>query len=42
MKRQPYPTDLTDAQWQRLEPLLPSDRPGGRPREIPLREILDA
>jgi putative transposase len=42
MKRKPYPTDLTDAQWERLEPLLPADKPGGRPREVPLREILDA
>jgi putative transposase len=42
MKRQPYPTDLTDAQWQRLEPFLPPNRASGRPRRIPRREILDA
>lgn len=42
MKRKPYPTDLTDAQWQCLEPFLPADKPTGRPRQIPLREILDA
>ena len=40
--RQPYPTDLTDEQWARVEPYLPADASGGRPREIPLREILDA
>jgi putative transposase len=42
MKRQPYPTDLSDTQWQHLEPLLPPGSASGRPREIPLREILDA
>jgi putative transposase len=42
MKRQPYPTDLTDAQGQRLEPFLPPQKPGGRPRHLPVREILDA
>ena len=35
MTRKPYPTDLTDAQWERLEPLLPKPksgtRKGGRP-----------
>jgi len=40
--RQPYPTDLTDAQWERLEPYLPADATTGRPREIPAREILNA
>ena len=42
MKRKPYPTDLTDAQWERLEPFLPAGKPGGRPRQIPVRELLDA
>jgi putative transposase len=37
-----YPADLTDAQWIRLEPLLPPVRPGGRPRAHPLREVIDA
>ena len=37
-----YPSDLTDAQWARLEPLLPAVRPGGRPRAHPLREVVDA
>ena len=40
--RQSYPTDLTDAQWERLEPYVPADGTGCRPREIPVREILDA
>ena len=42
MPRRRYPSDLTDAQWARLEPLLPSVLPGGRPRAHPLREIIDA
>jgi transposase len=42
MPRRRYPSDLTDAQWARLEPLLPAVRPGGRPRAHPLREVVDA
>jgi putative transposase len=42
MPRRRYPSDLTDAQWARLEPLLPTVRPGGRPRAHPLREVIDA
>lgn len=39
-----YPTDLTDAQWARVEPLLPRPDPkkGGRPRRYSRREILNA
>src|SRR5688572_2514625 len=36
-----YPSDLTDAEWQYLEPLLPSVKRTGRPRQWPLRLILD-
>src|ERR687897_3637042 len=42
MSRKPYPSDLTDAQWQLLAPLLPPAKPGGRPRKTDLREILNA
>ena len=42
MQREPYPTDLTDAQWQRLERLIPAAHPGGRPRAVAMREILSA
>ncbi len=37
-----YPTDLSDAQWKILEPLLPKARPGGRPRSVNLRRVIDA
>ena len=40
--RKPYPTDLTDAQWSVVEPLLPPAKHGGRPREVDLREVLNA
>lgn len=45
MSRKPYPTDLTDAQWERIRPLLPSAKSGtpkgGRPPTGD-RAILDA
>ena len=44
MKRRAYPTDLTDAQWALIEPLLPpakSGPQGGRPRTVDLREVLN-
>jgi len=37
-----YPTDLTDAEWEILEPLVPKANSGGRPRAHPDREILNA
>lgn len=37
-----YSSDLTDAEWQRIEPLLPTEKPVGRLREVDLREVLDA
>jgi len=39
--RASYPTDLTDQQWQVLEPLLPPAKQGGRPRTVDLREVLN-
>ena len=43
MERKPYPTDLTDAQWERLRPLVQAARDSrGRPRKYPLREIVNA
>src|SRR4029079_8295338 len=42
MKPKPYPSDLTDAQWVILKPLLPQDRHLGRPRKTGLRQIVDA
>jgi putative transposase len=36
----PYPTDLTDAEWALLAPLIPPAKTGGRPPRD-RREILD-
>src|SRR5215472_2792949 len=43
--RKAYPSDLTDAQWHLIEPLMPAHRPAGmvgRPRERAYREIVNA
>src|SRR5215831_3925163 len=37
-----YASDLTDAEWTLLEPLLPPESPIGRPRLHSLRTILNA
>jgi Putative transposase of IS4/5 family (DUF4096) len=37
-----YDTDLTDAAWAWVAPVLPPARPGGRPRTTNLRAILNA
>jgi putative transposase len=39
--RQPYRSDLTDAQWELIQPLLPPAKPGGRPRTVDLREVIN-
>ena len=37
-----YQTDLTDAQWALIEPIIPPQEGSGRPREVDLRRVLDA
>jgi transposase len=37
-----YATDLTDAEWRLLEPLLPTAAPTGRPRRHSRRTLLNA
>jgi putative transposase len=37
-----YPSDLNEEQWALLEPLLPPAKPGGRPRSVSLRAIINA
>ena len=41
-ERKPYPSDLIDAEWAILEPLVPEAQSGGRPRTSDMREILNA
>ena len=33
---------MTDAQWERLEPLIPAAKPGGRPRKTDMRAAMNA
>src|SRR5499427_6662394 len=39
---QRYPTDLTDTEWTILAPLIPTAKPGGRPRTTNMREVVNA
>ena len=43
-RRPAYPSDLTDAQWALIEPLLRDQDPAGpgRPTTVDMREILNA
>jgi len=36
-----YPSDMTEEQWRVLEPLLPVAKPGGRPRAVDLRAVVN-
>jgi putative transposase len=42
MKYQTYPTDLTDRQWNCIKDLIPAAKPGGRPRSVDMRLIINA
>ena len=39
--RKPYPTDLSDKEWDLIKHLVPEAKPGGRPEKYPKREILN-
>lgn len=41
MERKSYPSDLSDAEWQIIEPLIPPAKTGGRPCEQDMREIVN-
>ena len=41
-RRRPYPSDLSDAEWALLEPLLASLERRGRPPKWSTRRIADA
>jgi putative transposase len=41
LERKPYPTDLTEAQWTILEPMVPPSKHGGRPRTVNMREVIN-
>jgi transposase len=39
--RKPYPSDLTDEQWEIIKPLIPVNTVG-RPRTVEMREVLNS
>src|SRR5690349_4698420 len=41
-KNQVYPTDLTDRQWDCIKELIPPAKPGGRPRSLEMRAVINA
>jgi transposase len=41
-KTKRYPSDLTDEEWERIAPLMPKPARRGRPREVDLREVINA
>ena len=36
-----YPSDLTDAEWSLVEPLIPPAKHGGRRRQVVVREVVN-
>ncbi|MDJ0637096.1 MAG: transposase [Xenococcaceae cyanobacterium MO_188.B29] len=42
MGRRAYSSDLTDSEWEIIEPLLPTEKRQGRKRETDLREVVNA
>lgn len=42
MTKKAYPSDVSDTEWRRLEPLLPPPKAIGRPRTVDLRRVLNA
>lgn len=42
MTRPAYPTDLTDAQWAILAPMIPAPHKRSRPRKADMREVVNA
>jgi putative transposase len=41
-KNQVYPTDLTDHQWDCIKELIPPAKPGGHPRVLEMRAVINA
>jgi putative transposase len=42
LTRKPYPSDLTDEQWELMQLVVPEAKPGGRPRSADMREVVNA
>src|SRR5512133_1401756 len=41
-ERDGFPSNLTDTEWERLAPLIPAAKPGGRPRKTEMRSAMNA
>jgi putative transposase len=42
MSAQLYPSDLTDSQWVIIQEMIPPAKPGGRPRSLDMRSVVNA
>jgi len=42
LARKPYPSDLTDGQWELIELVIPAAKSGGRPRGVDMRDVINA
>ena len=42
MARKTYKSDLTDKEWQIIKPLIPPPKPGGHPRTVDMRQVVNA
>jgi len=42
MTNQIYPSDLSDSQWNLIKELIPPAKPGGRPRTLEMRQVVNA
>lgn len=42
IERKPYPSDLTDQQWELIQLVIPKAHKKGRPREVDMREVVNA
>lgn len=40
--RKRYESDVNDVEWELMKPLIPSAKPGGRPRDTNMREVVNA
>ena len=40
--RKAYPSDVTDDQWELMQIVIPEAKPGGRPRSVNMREVINA
>src|SRR3974377_1732877 len=41
-RKERYPSDLTDAEWELIKPMIPQAQRGGRPRSTDMREVMNA